>query len=248
MTQPSFRDVEQLSALLDEKLTPADSSRLQTRLESDLELRAIYEQLRQTRTLLRRLPQRRAPRNFTLKPSAARVRPPLPRLFPTFRLASVLASMLLIFSLAINTTLPRLANMANEAPLYAYGMGGGPNTTAERAITSQDAAQEMPMLAAEPEQQAEPAAPAAPAPMAIEEPLEKIDEQPAQESIAETEPLTQDSIQPYQAETYPEPAPLSPPIPAWVLISLALLALLSGSLAFFLRWKTEQRWQATHKQ
>ncbi len=250
MTQPSFRDVEQLSALLDEKLTPADSSRLQTRLETDPELRAIYEQLRQTRTLLRHLPQRRAPRNFTLKPSAARVRPPLPRLFPTFRLASLLASLLLFFSLATNATLPRLANMASEAPMYAYGMGGGADTAAERAI-SEDAAQEMPMLAAEPEEMAEPAAPvepAAPAPMAVEEPVEKIDEQPTQESLAEADPLTQDSSQPYQAEAYPEPDPISPPIPTWALLSLALLALLSGSLAFFLRWKTEQRWQATHKQ
>jgi anti-sigma factor RsiW len=234
MTQTSFHDVQQLSALLDEKLNPADAARLQTRLESDSELRAVYEELRQTRTLLRSLPQRRAPRNFTLKPSAARVRPPLPRLFPTFRLASVLASLLLFFSLATNATLPRIAYMASEAPLYAYGMGGGPDTAAERAI-SEDTAQEMPMLAAEP---------AAPAPMAVEEPVEKINEEPA-----EAESLPQDAAtQPYQTEIYPEPAPLSPPIPAWALISLALLALLSGSLAFFLRWKTEQRWQATHKQ
>jgi ferric-dicitrate binding protein FerR (iron transport regulator) len=243
MTQTSFHDVQQLSALLDEKLNPADAARLQTRLESDSELRTAYEELRQTRTLLRSLPQRRAPRNFTLKPSAARVRPPLPRLFPTFRLASVLASLLLFFSLATNATLPRLAYMASEAPMYAYGMGGGPDTAAERAI-SEDTAQEMPMLAAEPEELADPAAPAAPAPMAVEEPVEKIDEEPA-----EAESLPQDAAtQPYHTEIYPEPAPLSPPIPAWALISLALLALLSGSLAFFLRWKTEQRWQATHKQ
>jgi ferric-dicitrate binding protein FerR (iron transport regulator) len=242
MTQKSFHDVQQLSALLDEKLNPADAARLQTRLESDPELRAVYEELRQTRILLRSLPQRRAPRNFTLKPSAARVRPPLPRLFPTFSLASVLASLLLFFSLATNATLPRIAYMASEAPMYAYGMGGGPDTAAERAI-SEDTAQEMPMLAAEPEELADPAAPAAPAPMAVEEPVEKIDEEPA-----EAESLPQEATQPYQAEIYPEPAPLSPPIPTWALISLALLALLSGSLAFFLRWKTEQRWQATHKQ
>jgi anti-sigma factor RsiW len=251
MTQTSFRDVEQLSALLDEKLNPADVARLQTRLESDPDLRVVYEDLRQTRSLLRRLPQRRAPRNFTLKPSAARVRPPLPHLFPTFRMAAVLASLLFVFSLATNATLPRLVMMAIESPMYAYGMGGGADVD-ERSMSG-DASEEPAMLEVAPAAPAEPAAPATIAgeeeavEEAVEEPAEKDVEQSATESLDMAEPLADEQRQPYQAEPIRKPAAISPPIPAWIVISLALFAIISGGLAFFLRWQSERRWKTTRK-
>lgn len=246
MTQTSFRDVEQLSLLLDEKLNPADAARLGARIESDPDLRAVYDDLRQARALLRRLPQRRAPRNFTLKPSAARVRPPLPRLFPTFRLASALASLLLFFSLATNATLPRLVSMANESSLYAYGMGGGPS--AERAQGGgggdESAAMEMP---AEP---AAPAAPAEPAAPALDEPATKIVEPEAEPTlqIAALPPV--EGAQPYEEplpEALPEPEPMAPPVPGWLLILLAILAAASGGIAFFTRWQTDRRWKTGGK-
>ncbi|MFO7586365.1 MAG: hypothetical protein R6W69_16685 [Anaerolineales bacterium] len=244
MTQTSFRDVEQLSALLDEKLNPADTARLQARLESDPQLRAVYDDLHQTRTLLRRLPQRRVPRNFTLKPSAARVRPPLPRLFPTFRLASVLASLLLFFSMATNATLPRLASMASEAPMYPYGMGGGADID-ERSMSG-GGSEEPAALEMAP---AEPAAPAATAAEeeAVEEPAEKDAEPSVAQSLDMAEPLADERSQPYQAEPRFDPATTSPPIPAWVVIPLALFAIISGGLAFFLRWQSERRWKTTRK-
>jgi hypothetical protein len=248
MTQTSFRDVEQLSALLDEKLNPADAARLQTRLESDPDLRAVYDDLRQTRTLLRRLPQRRVPRNFTLKPSAARVRPPLPRLFPTFRLASALASLLLFFSLATNATLPRLAMMASESPMYAYGMGGGSDFD-ERSMSG-DASEEPAILEMAAPAPAEPAAPAAVAAEeeAAEEPAEKDAEPPAMESLDMLEPLADEQTQPDHVELLREPAAVaSPLIPAWVIVPLALFAIISGGLAFFLRWQSERRWKVTRK-
>ena len=69
MTQtPSFRDVQQLSAYLDGQLKPSEAARLESRLQSEPGLASIFEELRQTRSLLRQLPQRRAPRNFTLTP------------------------------------------------------------------------------------------------------------------------------------------------------------------------------------
>lgn len=58
MTQTSFRDAKNLSALLDQQLNPAESARLQKRLQTEAELRDVYEDLRQTRSALRRLPQR----------------------------------------------------------------------------------------------------------------------------------------------------------------------------------------------
>jgi len=249
MTQTSFRDIEQLSALLDEKLNPADTARLETRLASEPELRAVYDDLRHSRALLRRLPQRRAPRNFTLKPSAARVRPPLPRLFPTFRLASVLASLLLFFSLATNATLPRLAMMASEAPMYAYGMGGGPDVD-ERSMSGGGVLEEPAPLEMAPAAPAEPDSPSvavAAEEEAVEEPIEKDGEPFAMESLDMAELLVDEQIQPYQAEPRFEPAATSRPIPTWVVIPLALFAIISGGLAFFLHWQSERRWKITRK-
>jgi negative regulator of sigma E activity len=250
MTQTSFRDVEQLSALLDEKLDQADVARLQNRLKIEPELRAVYNDLRETRFLLRQLPQRRAPRNFTLKPSAARVRPPLPRSFPIFRLASALASILLFFSVATNSALPALSRMA-AAQQIAYGMGGG-DPSMDRAMggggSAADAAPEAALEIA-------PAAPAPEEPAAeAEEPSAKTAEPTFEATLAaeptpevaalpaaeEAMPFTEE--QPWE-EPLPAPAPIAPPIPAWAVIALGMLALISGGAAFFLRWQSDQRWK-----
>lgn len=256
MTQTSFRDVEQLSALLDEKLNPAEAARLQKQIETDPELRAIYDDLRQTRSLLRRLPQRRAPRNFTLKPSAARVRPPLPRLFPTFRLASALASILLFFSLATNATLPRLTGMANNAPL-AYGMGGAPEIDRAMGGGGGEESAQLPIGGGLDEPAAEapaameaPAEEAAPAP---EEPAAKTveptaaaqpDAQPTLEAAAALPPV--EEPQPVQEEPLPMPEPPAPAaiVPVWALILLAVLAIASGAAAFWLRWQNDRQWES----
>ena len=255
MTQTSFRDVEQLSALLDEKLNPAEAARLQKRIETDPELRAIYNDLRQTRSLLRRLPQRRAPRNFTLKPSAARVRPPLPRLFPTFRLASALASLLLFFSLATNATLPRLASMANSAPL-AYGMGGAPAIDRAMGGGGGEESAQLPIGGGLDE-------PAAEAPAAMEAPIEEAapaPEEPAAKTVEPTaaaqpdaEPTLEaaaalppvEEPQPVQEEPLPMPEPPAPAaiVPVWALILLAALAVASGATAFWLRWQNDRHWE-----
>ena len=95
----SFRDVELLSAYLDGQLSPPDSARLESRLSSDASLRAALHDLRSARGLLRQLPQRRAPRNFTLTPKMAGIKPPTPRAYPTLRFATVLATLLFIATL-----------------------------------------------------------------------------------------------------------------------------------------------------
>src|SRR6201999_2324225 len=106
MNQISPRDLEQLSAYLDGQLPQADSARLETRIKTDPELRSVYENLRQARSLLRQLPARRAPRNFRLTPKMAGVKPPLPRAFPVFRLASVLAGILFFLGYVVNLSAP----------------------------------------------------------------------------------------------------------------------------------------------
>ena len=63
------RDLELLSSYLDGQLKPSDSARLEARLSSDADLRSVLDDLRAARGLLRQLPMRKAPRNFTLTPS-----------------------------------------------------------------------------------------------------------------------------------------------------------------------------------
>ena len=109
----SFRglshDAELLSAYLDSQLSKVDSAQLESRIKTDPELRSVYDELRQSRTVLRKLPARRAPRNFTLTPKMAGIKPPLPRAFPVFRLASVLAAVLFFVGYVINLSAPLTA-------------------------------------------------------------------------------------------------------------------------------------------
>jgi len=123
MNTPSFRDVEQLSAYLDGKLSVADAARLESRLRADPELGTILDELRQTRDVLRRTPQRRAPRNFTLTPKMAGLRPPVPRAVPALSWASAVAVLLFVFTLG-SSLLGRLS-FSTAAPMMASGLGGG---------------------------------------------------------------------------------------------------------------------------
>jgi hypothetical protein len=140
VTNPSFRDVEQLSASLDGQLPRAEMARLETRLQSDPALATALTDLRQSRAILRRTPKRRLPHNFTLTPKMAGVKPPVPRLVPALSWASAVAMLLFVFTLGANllsqissgTAAPMLsaAPMTNEG----YGIGGGPAAT-QPAIT-----------------------------------------------------------------------------------------------------------------
>src|SRR5512140_1508794 len=121
----NFRDVELLSAYLDGRLSPSDSVRLEARLTSDRSLRATLDELRETRGLLRSLPQRRAPRNFRLTPKMAGLRPPEPRAYPVFRLATALATFLFVAAIALNGLAPFATQRLAAAPAPAFGMGGG---------------------------------------------------------------------------------------------------------------------------
>jgi hypothetical protein len=220
MTHNSFHDVEQLSVLLDEKLSPAEVARLQKRIDSDADLRQTYTELRQARTLLRRLPQRRAPRNFSLNPVAARVRPPLPRLFPAFRLVSVLASLLFFFSFTGNLVLPAFHPQSAFTSM-ADGKGGGFDT--ERVMTAEES---VPQTMAEP---------------ALAESVPSMPE-PTLEIVAPAP-----ALQPEPALAIPEPSPAAVAgLPTWALFSLAGLALFSGMVAFLLRRQTDQNWKHQH--
>ena len=94
-TPISPRDLENLSAFLDGQLTEAERKQVETRLAAEPELRATFEGLRQTRALLKSLPKKRAPRNFTLTLKMAGVKPRR-SLAPIFGWASAMATILLL--------------------------------------------------------------------------------------------------------------------------------------------------------
>lgn len=128
MSQPSFRDVEQLNAYLDGELDPTQRPRLESRLGTDPELKSVLDELREARVVLRRLPQRRSPRNFTLTPKMAGVKPPLPRAYPIFRFASAFAAILLFLSYA-----------ANYLPRFSMPMGAAaPSMEMQAAAPAED--------------------------------------------------------------------------------------------------------------
>ncbi len=113
------RDLELLSAYLDQQIAPSDAARLEARLEFDKELAATLGDLRAARTALRQLPKRRAPRNFTLTRNMVGLNPPLPRVYPIFRFATVAATLLFFFTFGVNMTTSRSMQLAAPAPYAA---------------------------------------------------------------------------------------------------------------------------------
>ena len=124
------RDIELLSSYLDGQLKPSDSARLEARLSSDTELRAVLSDLSSARGLLRQLPMRKAPRNFTLTPKMVGKNPPLPRSYPAFRFVTALASLLLFFTVGLNYLAPQLAS---QSPAFGMGGGGAPEVFSAQA-------------------------------------------------------------------------------------------------------------------
>ncbi len=96
--QISRRDWEKLSAYTDGQLSAEERTRIETSLISDPIMRQALDDLRITRSVVKSLPHLQAPRNFTLTPKMAGRRERnirLPSLFSTFRLASVVSTVLL---------------------------------------------------------------------------------------------------------------------------------------------------------
>src|SRR5512134_1018580 len=132
------RDIELLSSYLDGQLKSSDSTRLERRLSSDPDLRAVLDDLRSARGLLRQLPMRKAPRNFTLTPKMVGKNPPLPRTYPAFKFVTVLTTLLLFFTFGINFMAVQMASPMQGG----FGGGGAPEvlSAAEAPATEAPAA------------------------------------------------------------------------------------------------------------
>jgi anti-sigma factor RsiW len=264
----NFRDIELLSSYLDGQLSPSESARLEARLSSDTELASAFNDLRAARGILRKLPARKAPRNFTLTRQMVGLKPPLPRSYSFFRFSTAFATVLFALTFA--------ANALSQIPLIGangggFGMGGGGGGVAESAAAPAEApaateepygigggpaateapAAMAPLVAvtATPAGTFAPAAPALemqPAPtmsadaVATEAPTAKQMETPP-------EALNQPPVE-NQAEAVPVPAeqPRSQNqilIPVGWQIALFILVVLSGLIAFLLRRSAIQKWK-----
>ena len=250
MTQTSsFRDVEQLSAYLDGQLKPSEIARLEARLQTDPELASVLKDLRQTRNLLRQLPQRRAPRNFILTPKMVGLKPPMPRSYPVFHFATVLATLLLFFTFATNFMAPRMERVA--AP---YGIGGGYGGGGGGA----DPEMEAQLLATVEAESAAPAGPALEAPLApaapeMPAPAPTEGAATADESarvMPTSEPMLKSGAEAVPpGETLAQQAPPEKTPPATLIgsslqVVLAGIAILSAIIAFAIRYITIRKWRA----
>ena len=168
-------DLELLSSYLDDQLPPSEQKLVETRLESDSTYKEAFEKLRRTSLILHSLPQRPAPRNFTLSAEVNKKKVNIPSFFQIFRFSSAVAVLglviLLVFDFlpsfgqsVINQKLevaqaPAAAPAAksNESPMIIIwgpsqpevlgkGGGGGGGDAQTGVITSNT----IPQLATEP--------------------------------------------------------------------------------------------------
>lgn len=232
------RDIELLSSYLDGQLKPSETARLEAKLSVDPNLRAVLDDLRSARGLLRQLPMRKAPRNFTLTPKMVGKNPPLPRSYPAFRFVSALATLMLFFTLGLNFVVPQ---MASQSPAFGMGGGGAPEVfSAEEApAVPEESAAEAPAATEAPVE--EPAIQMIPLPT---ETLSTTDSAREIETPMAKDGFEGDAPAADQAQVQNEaPEQVSPPIPPTWQIVLAAIALLSALIMVMMRRMATDRWR-----
>lgn len=220
------RDLELLSSYLDGQLKPSDAARLEVRLSTDPDLRAVLDDLRAARGLLRQLPMRKAPRNFTLTPKMVGKNPPLPRSYPAFRFVTGLASLMLFFTLGLNFLAPQIA----QTPAFGMGGGGAPEVFPAQAPAAESA------LATEAPAE-EPSVLLAPEPTAT---ISAEDSARELETPTEKQGVMNEADVPGQSQAQ---NPASAPVPpAWQIV-LAVIVLLGALIMVMMRQAAASRWR-----
>lgn len=118
----STQDWQLLSDYLDDQLLSDQKSRFEQRLLSSPNLQMALEEIRRTRTLLRKAPRRRVPHNFTLTPTMLQQKVPISlSLVPIFSITSALAGvmtiLLMIFEFLPGYAAQPTSLMAPAAPV-----------------------------------------------------------------------------------------------------------------------------------
>lgn len=85
-----------ISTYLDDKLSNHNKTKVEARLASDPAFKQALDEIAYTRRLLWSLPQKRAPRNFTLSPEKVKQPIPQPWLRPALSFVSIAASLLFV--------------------------------------------------------------------------------------------------------------------------------------------------------
>lgn len=227
-------DLELLSAYLDGELSPSDSARMEQRINSDGKLASALDDLRAARTLLRKLPKRRAPRNFTLTRKMVGLNPPLPRAYPAFRFATVIATLLFFITFGLNTLAPQLA----QAPVFGVGGGGEPEVFSQQAPALEAApATEAPAATMPAIESASDLAPQGTALPPVEESARVVDTPAAKdEAVGNAGDESQTQIM-------NEPQPPAPFIPSVWLTAFALIAILGAVMMAAMRRSSANRWK-----
>lgn len=230
----NFRDAELLSAYLDGRLSPSEAARLEARLSTDKNLKTTLDELRETRTLLRQLPRRRAPRNFRLTPQMAGIRPPAPRAYPAFRLATALVALLFVVAVGLNAFVPLAASRLTAAPApQGFGMGGGGGPAESQPSAATEAPLEAPFAA-----QAAPTG----TPEATLSALAATSAPPQAEDTLRAQATEQ-----VAGKASPPQPPVAPragafqPVPVGLIVALGVLMLLCAVAAWLLRSNSDRR-------
>ena len=230
------RDTEKLSAYLDGELKPLDSTKLEARLKTDPELASVLNDIRATRTLLRKLPSRKAPRNFTLTRKMVGQNPPLPRTYPIFRFATTVATLLFFFSIGVNSFGRQMASQN-----VAFGIGGGGGDS--ESFAADAPAMEEPAAPAEPELYSSAAATEESSADTVPQPAESLPTDDAariMETPSSKNGDVENAVDAEQIQVQQEaPRVVSS---AWQ-VGLAIVALMSALLMGLMRQLSARRWK-----
>ncbi|KXK11549.1 MAG: hypothetical protein UZ14_CFX002002784 [Chloroflexi bacterium OLB14] len=221
----NFRDIENLSALLDEQLNESESKRLKARLESDRELDSVSNDLSFVRNLLHLLPKRKSPKNFTLTRQMVGLKPPLPKTYPFFRLATVFATLLFVFTFSVNALSPFVSF---NAPQFSFGIGGGGGGAGAPAVQEAPATEEALM---------QESAPAEAMPESTEVTRIAAEETPTQKEI---ETPSQDSVDGYQNQPQVENEAL---FSSNLIFTFLIISILGAISMFVIRQNAKRKWQ-----
>ena len=254
-TQITPRDWEFLSAYLDGELKDKEKKLLEDRVRLDENLRLSLESLQHTRAALRSQPIQRAPRNFTLTPEMAGMdkrRSQAGPVFPVMRLASVLATIFLVVisvgNLIANRMQPaQISQSFAQQPAFGMGGGGGGGgggSESEQSLSVPEALQVEEQLTPEVSDMAAEALPVEPLPAGTESQLKAAvpNPTPTAEPPSEALRVAPEAGQPLEAAS-DEIASAQTKGSALTFIALlqiilAILAITTGIIAFYLRRST----------
>lgn len=117
-TTLSPRDYELLSAYLDNACSPRENDLVEKRLKQDKEFSQVFLEFKHARRLMRSLPLRRVPRNFTLSASQVPARPQRFFLVPTLNYVAMGATLMLAIVFAGTSLFPAIfGNSLSARPM-----------------------------------------------------------------------------------------------------------------------------------